>query len=372
MATQVSYPGIYIQEFTPGAPIQGVGTSTAAFIGTALMGPINQPTQITSWDAFVNVFGGFIPLEANRYLAPAVYGFFLNGGTICYVVRASTGAHASATLLTRTGANPDLIATAIAEGTVGNLITAQVTDSSLLAAMLAAAGSPSTTLTAANASSGIVSFDVTNTQVTVGSNSGFAAGDRVLLQNGGTQASSTIVATQGTTVIVLVAPIAAATATALAAGGTGTVRIADLQPGQTAFRVIVPAGLVLSQALPTGALIIVNGGASENVTVGSAGGDLITLATPLTLTHSMAGPGFPTVASLEFDLAVTAATSETWPKLSMNPLHPNYWGTAVKSQIITLSLPTPPPSGQTILVPPMPSTTSPAVSTTTATRRPTT
>ena len=30
MAVQVSYPGVYIEEFAPGAPIQGVGTSTAA------------------------------------------------------------------------------------------------------------------------------------------------------------------------------------------------------------------------------------------------------------------------------------------------------------------------------------------------------
>ena len=30
---QLTYPGVYIEEFAPGAPIQGVGTSTAAFIG---------------------------------------------------------------------------------------------------------------------------------------------------------------------------------------------------------------------------------------------------------------------------------------------------------------------------------------------------
>src|SRR5215471_73747 len=94
MGTQVSYPGIYIQEFTPGAPIQGVGTSTAAFIGTAASGPANQPTFLTSWDEFQSVFGGFIAEAPNvditqrSWLAPAVYGFFLNGGTGCYIVRA--------------------------------------------------------------------------------------------------------------------------------------------------------------------------------------------------------------------------------------------------------------------------------------------
>src|SRR5208337_2331365 len=94
MGTQVSYPGIYVQEFTPGAPIQGVGTSTAAFIGTAASGPANQPILLTSWDEFQSIFGGFIaeapnaPITTRSYLAPAVYGFFQNGGTNCYIIRA--------------------------------------------------------------------------------------------------------------------------------------------------------------------------------------------------------------------------------------------------------------------------------------------
>src|SRR5690242_15575194 len=110
MGTQVSYPGIYIQEFTPGAPIQGVGTSTGAFIGTATTGPNNQPTKLTSWDEFQSVFGGFIATPPTSYLAAAVYGFFLNGGTNCYIVRAGTGVLAFADLLTRQAvAQTDLV-----------------------------------------------------------------------------------------------------------------------------------------------------------------------------------------------------------------------------------------------------------------------
>ena len=56
MAVQVSYPGVYIDEFAPGAPIQGVGTSTAALVGTAVAGPIAAPTMIRSWDAFAARF----------------------------------------------------------------------------------------------------------------------------------------------------------------------------------------------------------------------------------------------------------------------------------------------------------------------------
>jgi phage tail sheath protein FI len=90
MSVQVTYPGVYIEEFTPGAPIQGVGTSTAAFIGTVTQEPPSAPVLVQSWDAFVSRFGG-IAAGSRNYLAPAVYGFFLNGGTACYIVHGAEG-----------------------------------------------------------------------------------------------------------------------------------------------------------------------------------------------------------------------------------------------------------------------------------------
>src|SRR5262245_45151789 len=99
MAVQVSYPGVYIEEFAPGAPIQGVGTSTAAFIGPASDGPVEEPTKLTSWDAFKATFGDQ-PLTG-FYLWYAVRGFFMNGGQVCYVVRASNGDYAKADIFAR-------------------------------------------------------------------------------------------------------------------------------------------------------------------------------------------------------------------------------------------------------------------------------
>jgi len=92
MAVQVSYPGVYIDEFAPGAPIQGVGTSTAAFIGPAAAGELDTPTKITSWDRFRAVFGDQ-PLPG-FFTWYAVRGFFENGGQVCYIVRASNGQYA--------------------------------------------------------------------------------------------------------------------------------------------------------------------------------------------------------------------------------------------------------------------------------------
>src|SRR5712671_994808 len=103
MAVQVSYPGVYIEEFAPGAPIQGVGTNTAAFIGIAGSGALTEPVKVNSWEQFLAQFGAH-PV-AGFYLWYAVRGFFQNGGQTCYVVRASNGAYQRMTLNDRSGGN---------------------------------------------------------------------------------------------------------------------------------------------------------------------------------------------------------------------------------------------------------------------------
>ncbi|MCI4567341.1 phage tail sheath subtilisin-like domain-containing protein [Lysobacter sp. CFH 32150] len=116
MAVQVSYPGVYIDEFTPGAPIQGVATNIAALVGVALRGPLDRPTRVTSWEQFQRVFGdepvpGF-------YLWYAARGFFENGGTVCYVVRASDGDYDEASFDNRAG-SPAIIVRARQPGVSG-------------------------------------------------------------------------------------------------------------------------------------------------------------------------------------------------------------------------------------------------------------
>ena len=107
MAVQVSYPGVYIEEFAPAPPIQGVGTSTAAFIGPARSGDLGIPTKLASFDTFKALFGAQ-PLPG-FFMWYAVRGFYENGGQICYVVRASNGKYASLTLKNRTDGGNDMI-----------------------------------------------------------------------------------------------------------------------------------------------------------------------------------------------------------------------------------------------------------------------
>jgi uncharacterized protein len=126
-------PGVYVEE-VPSAirPIAGVGTSTAGFVGLVAddvetplrpgvdpmreptaedrdssgklkagvdlhktrashpddffpLAAVGEPALVTSWESFRNSFGDL--QDGNRVLAHAVYGFFNNGGTRCWVVR---------------------------------------------------------------------------------------------------------------------------------------------------------------------------------------------------------------------------------------------------------------------------------------------
>lgn len=78
-------PGVYVEEVAAGArPLEGAGTAVAAFIGLAEDGPFNTPTLVSNWTQFTTTFGGFV---TGSYLAQSVYGYFMNGGGNCYVVR---------------------------------------------------------------------------------------------------------------------------------------------------------------------------------------------------------------------------------------------------------------------------------------------
>ena len=86
------HPGVYIEEIPSGAkPIEGVGTSTAAFIGYTTKGPIAEPNLIFKWDTYDQIFGGIRDTgkaQEGDSMGYAVYSFFLNGGTAAYIVRA--------------------------------------------------------------------------------------------------------------------------------------------------------------------------------------------------------------------------------------------------------------------------------------------
>jgi len=133
MPTYLS-PGVYMEEVSSGSkPIEGVGTAVAAFVGFAEKGPVNEPTLITNWTQFAQVFGEFIE---GSYLAHAVYGYFLNGGGVAYVVRiGADGADgdkptAKAELAGPSGQPAPFTAKALESGAAGDDISVEVADAS--------------------------------------------------------------------------------------------------------------------------------------------------------------------------------------------------------------------------------------------------
>jgi hypothetical protein len=80
-------PGIYIEETETGTrSIQGVGTTTAAFVGRAPnpRARLHEAVAINGWAQFLKEYAP--PDSPGTHLARAVYGFFENGGRRCFVV----------------------------------------------------------------------------------------------------------------------------------------------------------------------------------------------------------------------------------------------------------------------------------------------
>lgn len=78
-------PGVYIEEGSRGPrDIEGVSTSTAGMAGATERGPA-EPTLITSWREYQELFGGTVD---GLFVPHAVQGFFDNGGRRLYVASA--------------------------------------------------------------------------------------------------------------------------------------------------------------------------------------------------------------------------------------------------------------------------------------------
>ncbi len=80
-------PGIYVEEVSTGTkPIGMVGTSTAAFVGLAPAKDqlVNQAIACNNWSEFCKNFVNDNSKSNN--LSNAIYSYFNNGGSRCYVV----------------------------------------------------------------------------------------------------------------------------------------------------------------------------------------------------------------------------------------------------------------------------------------------
>ncbi len=115
-------PGVYIEEIERGPkPIEGVATSTAAFLGETARGPV-KPTLITSYADYLRLFGNVF--ADGKYMPHAVQAFFDNGGRRTYIARI-TGAGAE----TAAADLGDYTVTARGPGASGDRIFVRLDDS---------------------------------------------------------------------------------------------------------------------------------------------------------------------------------------------------------------------------------------------------
>ncbi|MCB0153477.1 MAG: phage tail sheath family protein [Anaerolineae bacterium] len=123
-------PGVYVEEVDRGPkPIEGVGTAMPVFVGFSERAQMRQQVNgeaitrdvmgqaqlVTNWTQYVETFGSFVE---GAYMPHSVYGFFMNGGSRCYVLSVKTIPKAQAGLIGSDG-KPHLVVQAKQAGFSG-------------------------------------------------------------------------------------------------------------------------------------------------------------------------------------------------------------------------------------------------------------
>ncbi|MCX2183913.1 phage tail sheath subtilisin-like domain-containing protein [Streptomyces sp. SKN60] len=217
-------PGVYIEEVPSGPqPIAAASTSVVAAIGSLCKGPVGVPTRVTGWADFVRTFG---TAHARGFTPEALYGFFENGGTAAWVVRADPSVAATWKIYdSATTATLSFEATATSPGAWANGVTLGVSPD-----LTGGAGAMAQAVV-----SSPVSVQTNPIDIPVRSSGGFLAGDTVTLMKGtgasvdatvNTVAATTLNVTAGTAIElatgdVVAARTAASPTTILLASGSG-------------------------------------------------------------------------------------------------------------------------------------------------------
>jgi uncharacterized protein len=329
MTVYLNVPGVRIEEFTPGAPIAGVGTSTAAFIGVCADGPLNEATQITSWDNFRALFGA--APAPGFYLWYAVRGFFENGGTLCYVTNVSNAGFAGVELDDQqAAAAKTIVLRARKAGDQETKVTVAGDTHAVTGVNLA---KPQGTFTKAAGR--------TVTLASAGDAANFRVGDQVVWTGIKPADSPATVARVQDATLLLDKNLSQSYNTA------GKLSFPDLASGKgQSFRIDDDK----AKGLLPGAVVVLKQGNATTVTgkVASVSADRsipgkttyrVTLRAPVGSTLKL-GQGDPDVSleSQEFDVTVRGIVgengiTETFEKLSMNAEHPNYFARVINQGV---------------------------------------
>ena len=360
MAVQTTYPGVYIDEFAPGAPIEGVGTSTPAFIGIATKGDLDTPTKLTSWLQFTQLFGD--EPRPGFYLWYAVRGFFENGGQVCYVVRASNGTYDEFGIVDRSGVATSFVLTARARQPGVSGISITVSTNNLL---------PNTSTVFRPAGTAAVSA-VSGRDITLGAGEGaeFRPADRISVTS--VPEPLDVVRVSGDRLTVATTP---STPPAVA----DTVRLADVPVGSRTIRIQPGVSPLPANAIVPGTVLTIDasaqpfGGTWTGIVESVQAERLSATSTTYRVTFRQPiGIGFTmdaadaavSVQSEEFDVAVTqGASTRTYAGLSLESIHPSFYRTRINDDpggLIRVDRVDPPPPLPLPLDPPQRAAISPS------------
>jgi len=131
MTTPIGPPNIYISEsLTPLSNTSSIpGEAVEVFAAAYNQGP-TVPTLVSSWSAFTQLYGNFSTAPVGNYLPYAVYQFFNNGGSSCYVLRIPNSDASTATLTLKDINSPQdnvITVNAYSPGAWGNQIYVAIT-----------------------------------------------------------------------------------------------------------------------------------------------------------------------------------------------------------------------------------------------------
>ena len=161
---------IVFSETAPsGRAAPSFNTAVMAFEGVTEKGPVGVATQCKSFADFVRIFGSYV---ADGYLATCVEGFFISGGSVCYVTRV-----VHYTTITDATSKTSVAATAML--TTGALAATAAQNTSVNAGPYASA--PGQTVLTVVDSNGAVTATVTATKAAL---TAANAGPIVLANNG--------------------------------------------------------------------------------------------------------------------------------------------------------------------------------------------
>ena len=327
MATYAT-PEVYTEEFEPAAPIVGVGTSTAAFLGPCKLGPLNTPTRIDSWDQFTQRFGK--EPVSGFFLWYAVRGFYQNGGRTCFITRVSNATYGVLPLADHAGPTT-LTVTARQAGVLNPVPSITVNGDVHTVAAPAKLYRPTGTIAGAAAGSKLIALTA------AADAEKFRPGDRLDWTGAAAADRGATVARVTSNVIEVLTPLAQTY-------NAGNLRLFSPAIGVDTLRVENGAALAPSMVLkleqvpaPPQHRIV------KSVTAERINGVLtthrITLRAGLTAALDFALAADVSVESQEFTVTVTPAsgTPRPYPELGMDPEHPRFYGRIVNDPEVVLA-----------------------------------